>query len=462
MWTSEIQEDDIIISVEDNMIKVGFIFPSSDYLYDPFRGDPHTHFQILTVIQDRMDNQVDPCLIDLRGINRKFAFYHIPECDVYLYSLYSLDYNELTSVCTYLRKRFPKAKHITGGPHSTLYQADSLQYFDSLIIGEGENIIIEALTDILNNKELKKIYHQTKPVNLNDYPIPSRKYLPTSSVARPGLMTMKNKQYEDLLSTTVMFSRGCPYKCVFCAIPTMKAYSPGIRYRKPSLIQSEIEYLKNSYGMEGISLLDEIGIPLGNKSAIEHLEAIGRAGIKWRGQTRVDSINQDIAKLAYESGCLTLSLGCESSSQQVLDSINKHIKVEDSKRTIRILKDAGIEVRVYLVNGLPNEPDDIIDQTKQFLDETQPDLVMMSMFTVRPGTDMFNNPKKYNIKSVSNDWSKMMNLQGRYETEDIKLSFEYNDNGFSHEKIISNFFELQNYITENGYNSVLAKKHNDC
>ena len=109
-------------------------------------------------------------------------------------------------------------------------------------------------------------------------------------------MGLKNKKgYDKLLSTTVMFSRGCPFKCCFCYMPQMKEYGMGLRYRTPELIEEEIEYLKREYNMEGINLLDEIGIPLTPKQAIPHLEAIGRTGIKWRGQCRVDGITPEIA-----------------------------------------------------------------------------------------------------------------------------------------------------------------------
>ena len=69
------------------MMRVGFLFPSSDYLHNPFRGDPHTHFQILTTIEHFMGDRVDLQLIDLRGIGREWAIYHVPECDVYLQSV---------------------------------------------------------------------------------------------------------------------------------------------------------------------------------------------------------------------------------------------------------------------------------------------------------------------------------------------------------------------------------------
>jgi len=443
------------------MLKVGFIFPSSDYLFDPFRGDPHTHFQILTVLEENFGSKMHLSLIDLRGIKREFATYHVPECDVYLYSLYSLDYDELKALVVNLRERYPQATHLAGGPHATLFQEESLGLFDALILGEGELQIIDALAEVMAGGELKRLYCQERPLDVNQFPYPRRKYLPASSVARKGLMTMKTKPgYDQLMSTTVMFSRGCPYQCSFCAIPPVKKFTPGVRYRQPELIEEEINYLISDYGMEGISLLDEIAIPLKREAAIPHLEAIGRTGIKWRGQTRVDGLTEEIARLARDSGCLTMSLGVESPSQQVLDIVNKRIDVEKSKETIRVLKESGIECRVFIVSGLPGEPEDIVDQTMSFLEETQPDMVMMSLFTVRPGTEVYEHPEKFGIKTLHTDWKNMMNLQNRYENEKLKLTFEYAEKtpwgkGFSEERIIGNFLELQARIDDRGLGSVL-------
>jgi radical SAM superfamily enzyme YgiQ (UPF0313 family) len=215
--------------------------------------------------------------------------------------------------------------------------------------------------------------------------------------------------------------------------------------------------------MEGISLLDEIAIPLRREAAIQHLEAIGKAGIFWRGQTRVDALTPEIAKLAKESGCLTMSLGVESVSQQSLDIVKKRINLAMARNTIRLLKENGIECRVYLVSGLPGEPDNIVEKTLDFLDETQPDLVVVSLFTVRPGTDIYANPKKFGIKQIYGDWKNAMNLQNRYEQEPMKLTFEYGDEtpwgkGFSKERIIGNFLELQAKIDQRGFGATLFRK----
>ena len=436
------------------MLSIGFVFPSSDYLFDPFRGDPHTHYQILTVLDWTFGERVKLSLIDLRGIKREFAPYHIDECDVYLHSVYTLDFDEQRSIVRSLRERYPKALHIAGGPHAAIYREEALEVFDALVIGDGEECIVQAVRDIENSR-LQKIYEQNGAVDINVYPYPSRRYLPAATVARKGLLTLKNKKgYDELRSATVIFSRGCPYRCHFCALPAVRTHAPGLRYRKPELVEEEIEYLKREYGMQGISLLDEIGIPL-DGTAAAHLEAIGRTGIVWRAQCRVDGITPGIAKLAKESGCVTMAMGVESVSQTSLDIINKKIDVARARRSIALLRESGIECRIYMIVGLPGEPEDIVDRTWDFIRETDPESVYLSIFTIRPGTEVFMNPAKFGIKKVTTDWSRTMHMYGRYDKETPSLTFEYEDvtpwgKGFTPRRIVDNYLELQDRIKEHG------------
>lgn len=435
------------------MVKIGFIFPSSDYLYDPFKGDPHTHFQILTVLEEHFGSKVELSLIDLRGIKKEYAFYHIAECDIYLYSVYTLDYNEQLSIIKSLRVLYPKAKHIAGGPHVNEFPEESSKVFDSLILGEGEDAIIEAVNDFIDSR-LKDRYEQKAVIDINRYPYPVRRYLPKNTIARKGMMALKIKQgYEKFLGTTVIFSRGCPFQCYFCAMPKMRKFSFGIRYRRPEFVKAEIEYLKREYGIEGINLLDEIGIPLNEKEAVPYLDAIGKAGILWRGQCRVDGITPDLAKLARDSGCIALGLGVESVSQRALDMINKKISVERAKEALHLLKRNNIETRIYMIMGLPGEPEDIVEKTWEFIEETAPDLVILSIFTVRPGTEVFNNPKKFGIKRIESDWGKTRHMFGRYEDEAPTLTFEYEKHtpwgsGFSKDRIVDNYVKLQRKLRE--------------
>ncbi|MBU3924002.1 MAG: radical SAM protein [Nanoarchaeota archaeon] len=435
------------------MIDIGFITPSSDYLNDPFRGDPHTQLYLLTHIESEFGNKVNPKLIYLRVIKREFAHRHIPECDIFLHSIYTLDFEEQKDIARQIATHYPRTKQIAGGPHAVTYPQETLNHFDSLIIGEGEESIKQAITDFEKGR-LQQIYKQDSKINLNNYPFSRRHFLPKSTTSREGMMTIKDgHKYEDILGTTTLFSRGCPYSCAFCAMPQTKEFDKGTRYNNPDKIKQEIEYLKKNYGIGGINLLDEIGIPPNAKKAIPYLEAIADTNILWRGQTRVDSLTPEITKLAKESGCVALGLGAESVSQQALNTINKKIKVEDTRRTIGLLRENGIESRVYMILGLPGEPSDIVEKTWDFIEDTKPDLVYLSLFTVRPATDVFNNPEKYGIKNIDTNWEKSMHLFGRYKTETPTLTFEYEKNApwgkaFTQQELIDNYMDIQARLRE--------------
>lgn len=430
-------------------MRIGFINPSSDYLMDPFRGDPHTHFHILTLLDDHFGGKITTELIDLRGIKKEFAQYHIPECDVYLQSLYTLDYDEQEATALMLRKRYPKAKHIAGGPHAMMFHEHCSQIFDALVFGEGEESIVQAIQDLMDGK-LEKTYRQTGPVNINRYPFPRRHYLAQTSVSRPGLLAMKTRKgFEKIPGATAVFSRGCPFRCHFCSMPQTKTLSLGVRYRDPKSIEAEIEYLKKDFGVQALNLHDEICIPLARDRARAHLEAIGRTNVVWRGQCRVDGITAETVSLAKQSGCMALSMGVESISQTSLDLINKKIKLEQAEQSIRLIKEGGLESRIYMILGLPGEPPDVLEQTWSFIQRTQPDLVYLSIFTLRPGTEVYNHPERYGIKAVDYDWGNTQHMYGRYGDEAPRVNFEYEEGkGPSKERILSNYAELQRRLRE--------------
>lgn len=449
------------------MLRIGFIFPSSEYLFDPFRGDPHTHFQILTMLEHYFGSAVSVSLIDLRGIKKEFAIRHIPECDIYLHSVYTLDYDEQISVVQNLRRNYPKAIHIAGGPHASVYREETLASFEALVLGDGERSLIRAIEDFQNNR-LQRIYRMEAPTNLNEYPFPRRHYLPKAAIARRNMMNMRHQRGpETWWGTTAIFSRGCPGQCYFCAMPQVRADStPILRYRAPHLVEEEIEYLKREYGIQGLNLLDEIAIPPNPRQAVSHLEALGRTGIKWRGQIRVDGLSPEIAKLAGEAGGMAMGLGVESVSQLSLDIINKGIDLSQAHRTIALLKENGIEPRLYIIIGLPGEPPDIVEKTWTFITETDPDLVILSLFTIRPGTELFNNPSKFGIKSIREDWRKTMHMYGRYDDELPSLTFEYERDtpwgrSFTNREIVENYQELQRRLREAGLNALPYYKEED-
>lgn len=434
------------------MLQVGFIMSSSGQNYKPFRNQPIVGLYLLSILDNNFGDRVNLSMIDLRGVDQDSLLFHIPEKDVFLYSVATPDFPEVVTIVRSLRSLYPKAKHIAGGPHINVFPEECSKIFDSIVLGEGEESIVKIVNDIFVS-QLKPIYRQEKPINLDAYPYANRKYLPRKAVVDTGLLDGENL---NLPATTVLFSRGCPFNCYFCANKNL-TFGP-VRFRSPKLVEEEIEYLKREYQVEAIAIKDDNAIPVDQRVAKPFLEAIGRTGIRWRGQSRANDIHPDMVRLAKEAGCASIAMGIESASQEALKLCNKHIDLNKAKEYIRLLHEVGIGVRLDFVIGLPGEPDDIVERTLAFIDETEPRSVLMSVLCPMPGSELFNHPERFGIKINTFDWRKYTFVAGRFAEDELpNVIFEYDEvtpwrKGMSKEKIIQNYIRLQGIFRERGLN----------
>jgi len=214
-------------------LSVGFIVPSGRDNFKPFRNQPLVVLYLLTILKENFGSKIKINLIDLRGVEEENVLFHIPEYDVYMYSVATPDYMETSFIVENLRSVYPNAKHIAGGTHITLYPEESVKVFDAVVVGEGEESIVQLINDILMS-DIKPLYRQEEPVDINCYPYPDRTILPKTAVVGTDLL---NKDYLGLPGTTVLFSRGCPFNCYFC---TNLKIGP-VRFRSPRLVEEEIE-----------------------------------------------------------------------------------------------------------------------------------------------------------------------------------------------------------------------------
>lgn len=439
-------------NIVTNKLRIGFIVPSGSDNFDPLRNQPLTTLYLLTILEQNFGERVELSLIDLRGIQKQYVLQHIPENDVFLYSVPTPYYSELINIMTGLRQVYPCSKHIAGGPHINLFPHECADLFDAIVLGEGEESIIKVINDIFRSN-LEKKYSQSKPIDLNKYPYPNRKYLPKSAVISTGIL---NGKYSNLLATEVLFSRGCPFDCHFCANKKLTFGPP--RSRSPELITEEIEYLKREYKIDALALKDDNSIPLNPKVAKPFLEAIGKAGIKWRGQSRANGIHPDMVKLAFESGCTDLAIGIESASQDVIKLINKRIDLNEARNYIKLLQKTGIGVRLHFILGLPGESDNIVKRTLNFIDDANPDSVLLSLLNIMPGSAMFESPEKFGIIIETNDWERYRSAFGRFDENELPdMTFHYNEitpwgKSISKDQIVQNYIELQTILRDRGLN----------
>lgn len=436
------------------MFSTGIIIPTWHYFADPLKLQPLNELYFATVTDSHFQGRdVSVNVIDLRELRAskrekswESVSSYIGEHDLYLYWIAkTADYNEIISVVQQLRRAYPEAKHAAGGTHVDVFPEECKKQFDTIVLGPGEESFISIINDCRSGS-LKQVYQSDwRAVKYSEYPFARRHYLPETAIVNTVLF----EEYGGVRGTSALFSRGCNFKCIYCVYNV----PPVIQMRTPESIEEEIKHLKDEYHIKGVNLRDEICIPLSSKVAIPYLEAIGRSGVIWRGQTRVGA-SKEIIALARQTGCVELAVGVESASQQVLHIINKKQTVQQAREFIEACKSFDIKIKICLILGLPGEPPDIVNITRSFVEETKPDYVNISGFCPVPGSPAFNNAKYYGIKYIDEDWGKHAHLLLRFSDEEhFGLPFEYEETNrwgktFSRDEIVENIMELQHYFGE--------------
>jgi radical SAM superfamily enzyme YgiQ (UPF0313 family) len=432
-------------------MRVGFINTSSRQNFAPFRIAPLGSLLLLTILEQEFGDALQLSFTDLRGIPDDKVADHLDEKDVYLHYVTTPEFAEISTNVARLRQLYPHAKHIAGGPHCNIFPDESMRRFDAICVGEGEEVIKTIIRDALRGS-LQALYRQEAPVDLNAYPFPLRKFLPPRAVVDTGLLS---KKHRDLLGTTVLFSRGCPYNCHFCS----NQYHGPIRYRAPELISAEIEYLKREYGIKALVLKDDNGIALQKQRAISNLRAITGAGVFWRGQTRANGVHPDVIGLARDSGCVEITVAIESAWQRSLDIMNKKIDLAKAKAYIRQIKATGMDVKILLILGMPGEPHDIASRTIAFIEEVAPANVSLSILCPIPGSELYRHPEKFGMKIKPDvEFSKYLFAFGRFgDDEKAPRFFEYEPvtpfgPSLSMDEILANHDVVQAYLRDHQLN----------
>lgn len=159
-------------------------------------------------------------------------------------------------------------------------------------------------------------------------------------------------------------SRGCPYKCCFCAWPAVMTNndpdgsSPRkVRFYTPEYIEAWARSrIALNPGIRSIRLDDDT-MNLGDKHTLGITEAMNRIGLPWSAMCRADTVRLDTWDAMLAAGCFGVKIGMESGSQHVIDAIvNKKLDLADiENRILPHLKSIGLKVHTTWTVGLPGE-----------------------------------------------------------------------------------------------------------
>jgi radical SAM superfamily enzyme YgiQ (UPF0313 family) len=305
-------------------------------------------------------------------------------------------------IASILRKTLPEAIFVCGGAHPTASPADAMEaeVFDYLVLGEGEETLIE-LTSYLENKtspsleDIKGIAFKrdgrliitpSRPRidDLDSIPFPARDLLPSLNVYHPTPAS-----YRKLPLAVIMTSRGCPSRCTFC---DRAVFGEKFRRRSVSNVMAEVEEIIFKYGAREIRFFDDTftldtafveGICKGMKKL--------KLRVPWTCLTRVTAVNFDMLKMMHNSGCWQVLFGLESGDEAILRHLSKNNTVEQNRQAVLWAKKAGMNVRADFLVGSPWETKESFRKTVEFAKGLPLDFAHFNKFVPYPGTEIYRD-----------------------------------------------------------------------
>ena len=273
-------------------------------------------------------------------------------------------------------------KVIFGGPHVTLMPDEAMNYCDYIIIGEAEDTWPEFLEDFYTNKA-KKVYKTETIPSLKGIPIPRRDLI-------------KGRYFTK---GAVFATRGCPYNCSYCNLKQI--YFNDFRTRPIEEVIADIKTIKSRYF---VFWDDNFWGDI--EYAKRLMKELAKLNKRWAAQVTLERCqDEELLKLAKESGCIYFFVGLESFSEMSLASVNKSINsVQAYKRIINLVHKYGISIQAGIIFGFDTDTKDVFRKTLDECNRLGIDGVTVSILTPLPKTPLYEQLKKEN-RLLSTDWS---------------------------------------------------------
>lgn len=292
---------------------------------------------------------------------------------------------------------------IIGGIHATAAPEEVIQhpYVDALCIGEGEGAWHEFLIKFGNGKDITDIRNLWVKKNSRIYKNPSRTLLSEDELwaipldfsyfdKRHFISPFDGKMYHR---GQVELSRGCPYRCTYCAnvalMDTTKGHGKFMRVRPFKNMQEAI--LKQiEMGADMIQLQDECFFAIPYKRLEQFCLWYGNEiSLPVMVQTRPESVTDTKAKLMADMNVpVQISCGIESGCERILKLCNRKTTLEQIINCFKIIKNYNMRTTAYAMIGFPTETREEAFQTIHFIKSLDLDVSIMSIFYPFVGTPL--------------------------------------------------------------------------
>lgn len=320
-------------------------------------------------------------------------------------TMFCQTHNSTLELISLIREKLPGKKIIVGGSHATAMSGIFLENgADYVILGEGEESLLELLNNLGNGGAIKNIdgiaFMDGGKIttNLKTRFIKSLDKLPFPDFGAINLGSYwssldgwgpTGKKYLPLLT-----SRGCPFGCSYCASPLF--WQRRWRFRSPKNVVDEIEYGFKKYGVREFHIEDD-NFTLTQSRTVEICKEIARRklGITFTtpNAIKADTVNGEVLKWMRRAGCTFTNVAPESGSKRVLRMMGKSVNLQHLAGIVRKISRLRISCCAYFILGYPGEK--LLDRLKTIayagkLARRGLDEIAVFVFTPLPGSEKGN------------------------------------------------------------------------
>lgn len=321
-------------------------------------------------------------------------------------SLFTPSYYNLLDAAKCCRELFPKALILGGGNiPSTLYREifAASQDFDALCYGEGERPLLQLVQSadpmacirqssswITPDKaERHEAFEHDFIEDLDEIPFLDydlcqlEKYGKNPAIDAYGGVKFKDNNFH------VMSSRGCPFKCTFCA--SHKVHGRSMRYNSLERVREDFIRLRDQYGANPLVFQDDHFMG-DKKRALAIINMVAELGIPvvFQNGLAIYALDREMLEALARAGVTQLNLSLESGNERVLKHVmRKPLKLSIVPRVIHDCQDLGIYTSVNILVGSPGETKEDIETGRAYLRDLGANWYLVHCSCPLVGSEMF-------------------------------------------------------------------------
>jgi anaerobic magnesium-protoporphyrin IX monomethyl ester cyclase len=355
----------------------------------------------------------------------------VEECNPAIIGIYAMFTMEDAAHMLARQLRTATRVLIAGGPMPSLDPQAFLDSFDIVVMGEGEQTLLNVIAALQGHTSLDTIagiaYHSptgslimtpSRPLiqDLDDLPPPARSLFNNQAYQR------YYQQRFGYSVTSAMSSRGCPFSCDFCSQPVFPA---SYRARSARDIVDELEQIQ-ALGYDRVFFQDDCFT-----LDPQRVDAICREILKreliidWECLSRVDSITPQLVQVMMNAGCQRIYFGIESGTDTILRIMKKAFTIDQARSAVQCAAAVGIQVGAFFILGYPGETEESILATLDFALGLPLNYVGFTLPHPIPGTSLFRRVQKRLQPVTMSRWPSFADhrLHYRAQFSEAKLQF---------------------------------------